>query len=53
MSDTLVQAFLAIIGITAIILVARKNKWGLFLGCFPNHSGLSPHLHINNGGYSF
>jgi nicotinamide riboside transporter PnuC len=32
MSDNVVQIFLAIIGITAIVLVARKNKWGFVFG---------------------
>ena len=30
--DTIAQVGLAVLGITAIILVARKNKWGFVFG---------------------
>ena len=32
MLDTIAQAGLAVFGITAIILVAKKNKWGFVFG---------------------
>jgi nicotinamide riboside transporter PnuC len=32
MWDTISQIFIAIFGVAAVILVAKKNKWGFVLG---------------------
>lgn len=54
MSDLLIQIILAILSISAIILVARKNKWGFVFGLVNSLTspfGLLHHIKTSNGVY--
>lgn len=51
MSDLVLQIILAFLSISAIILVARKNKWGFVFGLASQPFGLLPATKTSNGEY--
>lgn len=53
MLDIIAQAGVFIFGLIAIVLVAKKNKWGFVFGLLSQPFGFLHHSLTSNGAYSF